>query len=58
MIFVQNGVPAVALTSELFSALLTTYFHTADDRPELVDARRLAAAAVALRDLLTDLDDL
>jgi aminopeptidase YwaD len=52
MIFVQNGVPALAITSERFMEIETTVAHTALDRPELVDPQKLAAVALALRDLV------
>jgi aminopeptidase YwaD len=55
MIFAQNGVPALAITSERFMEIETTVAHTALDTPDLVDPRRLADAAQALRDLLHEI---
>jgi aminopeptidase YwaD len=52
MIFVQNGVPALALTSEHGMTGLAEVSHTPRDRPELVDPAKLAGAALALQDLL------
>jgi len=51
-IFVMQGVPALAITSERVAELLATIVHTADDVPELVAARKLARLAGALRDLI------
>jgi len=55
-IFIQNQVPAMAVTSDRFMDLSTHITHTAKDRPELVDLAKLASIALALRDLLLDLD--
>jgi aminopeptidase YwaD len=52
MIFVQAGVPAIAITSELTSALMRTVTHTALDRPEIVDGRKLVEVARALEELI------
>jgi aminopeptidase YwaD len=52
MIFVQNGTPALAITSERFMEIESAVAHTALDRPELVDPRKLADLALALRDLM------
>lgn len=56
MLFVQNQVPAVALTSECALELLATIVHTPHDRPELIDSTQLAWLAQALRQLVLDLD--
>jgi aminopeptidase YwaD len=55
MIFVQNGVPALAITSQSFMEIERTVAHTPLDVPELVDPRKLADAALALQDLLSAL---
>lgn len=55
-IFVQNQVPAMAITSDRFMELSTHITHTDKDRPELVDLAKLANITLALRDLLLDLD--
>jgi aminopeptidase YwaD len=55
-LFVQNGVPALALTSAGLAGLQAQIAHTAEDRPEIVDPASLATAALALRDLLLLLD--
>ena len=55
-IFIQNQVPAMAITSDRFMELSTYITHTDKDRPDLVDLEKLASIALALRDLLLDLD--
>jgi aminopeptidase YwaD len=57
MIFVQNQVPALAITSERFMEIETTVAHTELDRPELVNPNRLADASLVLRDLLHSLEE-
>jgi aminopeptidase YwaD len=52
MIFFQNQVAAMAITSGEMAPLWAEIAHTAQDRPELVDPRRLAALARALHELL------
>jgi len=52
----QNGVPALALTSEEMSSLWQEVAHTANDTPDLVDPAKLAEVAVALRELILQLD--
>lgn len=51
-VFIQNGRPAVAITSERFMWLSTYVTHTAKDRPELVDVDRLLECAAALFELM------
>jgi aminopeptidase YwaD len=51
-IFVQNGVPALAITSDRFMDLSTHVIHTAEDRPELVDGPRVVEVARALASLV------
>jgi aminopeptidase YwaD len=55
-LFIQNGVPALALTSDRFMELSTYVTHTPKDTPDIVDRTRLADVALALRNLLLDLD--
>jgi len=55
-IFIQNGRPAVAITSQEFMHLSTYITHTTRDRPELVDPRKLVDIAKSLRDLIEDLN--
>ena len=55
MIFVQNGVPAIALTSERAMLELAEITHTPRDRPELVDPAKLADVAIALKKMLLSL---
>jgi aminopeptidase YwaD len=54
-LFVQNGVPAMAITSEQFMELSTAVTHTPMDSPDLVDSQKLVAIALALRELLLNL---
>jgi aminopeptidase YwaD len=56
MVFVQNQVPALAITSEGLMEIETAVAHTPKDRPELVDCTKLVTAAWALRELLNRLD--
>jgi aminopeptidase YwaD len=58
MIFVQNGIPAVALTSEHGMTGLAQISHTPKDRPELVDPSKLVTTSLALRDLVEEIDDI
>jgi aminopeptidase YwaD len=55
-IFIQNQVPAMAITSDRLMELSTHVTHTDKDRPELVDLAKLESITRALRDLLLDLD--
>ena len=54
-IFVQRGVPAVAVTSERFRELSRTVTHTTHDVPEIVDPARLTGIALALKDLIASI---
>ena len=58
MVFVQNQRPALAITSERLTQLLAEVAHTHEDRPELVDPDKLVHIALALRDVVLDLDGL
>ena len=51
-IFIQNQVPALAITSESFAELSRTITHTAADTPEIVNCDKLATPAQALFDLI------
>jgi aminopeptidase YwaD len=53
MLFLMNGVPALAFTSERVLELMARYVHTADDRPEIVDPQKLVETAVAIYELIT-----
>lgn len=50
-LFLMNGRPALALTSERAVELMTQVVHTAQDTPDLVDPARLSEAARALNEL-------
>ncbi len=54
-LFVQNQVPAMAITSEHFMQLSTHVTHTPKDSPEIVDTDKLVDVALVLRGLLLDL---
>jgi aminopeptidase YwaD len=55
-IFIQQQVPALAITSDRFMELSTHVTHTPQDSPDIVDCARLANVALALRDLVADLN--
>ncbi len=50
-IFIQNGRPAVAITSSDFMKLSTEITHTEKDVPALVDSQKLVEIAHSLRDV-------
>jgi len=52
MIFVQNGKPAIAFTSEKVVELMATITHTPKDTPNIVDCGKLVEVASALRDFI------
>ena len=54
-IFIQNQVPAIALTTDYFNTLWTEITHTEKDTPDLIDPGKLVANAYALRDLIEKL---
>ncbi len=53
--FIQNEVPALAITSERFMHLTTYITHTPKDNPDIVDYDKVVDIALALRDLVLDL---
>lgn len=55
MIFVQSGVPALAVTSESAGELLRTVVHTSSDTPDRVDCRKLVEVAEAVTVLVRSL---
>jgi len=55
MLFVQNGRPAIALTSCNYMELFTNITHTEADKPDLVDPVELSQIALALRDICFEL---
>ena len=56
-LFLMNKRPALAITSERFDYILTEFAHTPKDSPEIVDTNKLVDVALALRDLLLDLEN-
>jgi aminopeptidase YwaD len=57
-LFLMHQRPALAITSDRFTALWSEIAHTQEDKPEIVDYGKLVAIAEALRDLLLHLDQL
>ncbi len=55
MVFVQQGVPALAFTAERTPELLRTVAHTAKDTPDLLDYGKLVELARTLRDVIPTL---
>lgn len=56
MIFVQNGIPAMAITSQKFPELSAKITHTPADQPDLVDNAKLESIADALVGLIHHLN--
>lgn len=54
-LFLMNGRPALALTSELVGEVMTEYVHTDKDTPQIIDSEKVAGTALALDRLLTAL---
>lgn len=52
-LFLMNGRPALALTSELVGELMTEFVHTERDTPAIIDPEKVARTALALYQLLT-----
>jgi len=55
-LFLMNEVPALAITSQRLAELMAGIIHTPKDKPETVDATKLATVALALQDLLYHLE--
>lgn len=55
-LFVMNGRPALAMTSENAMELMTHFVHTHRDKPELADVKKLVNIALALKELVLHLD--
>ena len=53
LVVAAAGCQAIALTSTSSEWLYREVVHTPRDRTDLVDCRKLAKAAIALRDLIT-----
>jgi len=54
-LFLMNGRPALALTSELVYELMAEFVHTDKDTPEIIDPEKVARTAQSLHQLLTNL---
>lgn len=57
-VFIQNGRPAMAITSDQFMALSTNVTHTPKDDLDLVDYAKMVDVALALRDVIEALNKL
>lgn len=57
MVFVQNKIPAIAFTSQLFPYLTSNITHTTKDRMELVDCNKLVFLAQSVFGLVKKLDE-
>lgn len=55
MIFVQSGVPSMALTSECIDELMRTVTHTSRDTPDIIDCHKLVEVADALNAMVRSL---
>ena len=55
-LFVMNQRPALALTSERVFEIMAEIVHTSKDTPEIVASAQLSASALALRDLILQLE--
>lgn len=55
-IFIQRGVPALALTTTELAEVMGTITHTEHDTIDLVDTGKLVEIALALRDLILAID--
>ncbi len=56
-IFIQNEVPAMAITTDQFSEVWAGIAHTEKDSQDIVDTSKLVRAALGLRDLILELDN-
>ena len=54
-IFLQNGIPACAFTSDALTEILTRIAHTARDTVELIDPDKLVEAALTIREIVDEL---
>lgn len=57
-VFIQQGVPAIAFTSEVFPMLTTEITHTPKDHPRLVDIGKIVETAQFLRAFVDELNEL
>jgi aminopeptidase YwaD len=55
-IFIQNGRPAVAITSDNFVELSTNITHTPKDHPDLVEVGKLVQTSKVLKDIIFTLN--
>jgi aminopeptidase YwaD len=55
-LFIFNGVPAMAFTSEKMADLMQSIIHTERDTPALIEAGRVVETALAVADLIQQLE--
>ncbi|MDF1499003.1 MAG: M28 family peptidase [Anaerolineales bacterium] len=55
-LFIQQGIPALAFTSDQFDALWSEIAHTPDDQPHLVSIQKLISLSAALHDIVLNAD--
>lgn len=55
-LFIQQGIPALAFTSDQFDALWSEIAHTPDDQPRLVSIQKLISLSAALHDIVLNAD--
>ena len=55
-IFIQNEVPAMAITTDQFSEVWAGIAHTEKDAVDIVEPSKLVRTALGLRDLILELD--
>ncbi|HSL42135.1 MAG TPA: M28 family peptidase [Anaerolineales bacterium] len=55
MLFLMNGRPALALTSEVVGELMSEFVHTEKDTPAIVDTEKVARTALRLHKLIVGL---
>ncbi|UGV41476.1 M28 family peptidase [Methanococcoides orientis] len=56
MIFAQNSIETMALTSECIPFLMKTITHTEKDIPDIIDCDKLVEVAAALKDIVENCD--
>ena len=54
MLFVNNGIPALAITSESIFDIMDTVIHTENDTPELIDVQKIIDTASFITEMLTE----
>ena len=55
MIFVQNEVPSLAITSEMAHEMMSSIVHTSADSPDIIESSKIVEVAEALADIVCSL---